>query len=203
MSAADDRYRFNQMINEEYNVPPTESVEKTPYGGHVYSAKPGLTKRGKVALAIGATVIAGGGMLTWQHYNTEAQASEIRAQELQYKSNLLALEMQKEINKAEAVDREAQETFSASQQKQIDACVAADKGLIGKQLGVTYQSVTKDCRAEYGAGGEGSGDMQEAASATDADSTSGISPGALLGIGVGGALLIAVVANRGKKNHAA
>ncbi|MFG2540659.1 hypothetical protein ACGFU4_36015 [Streptomyces sp. NPDC048511] len=203
MSAADDRYRFDQMINEEYNVTPAESVEETPYGGRAYSVKPGLTKRGKVALAIGATVIAGGGMLTWQHYNTQAQATEIQAQELQYKNNLLALEMQKELNKAHAADQKAQETFSAFQQKQIDACVDADKGLIGKQLGVTYQSVTKDCRAQYGADSDSGPAMEEAASATDATGEGGISPAVLLGIGTGAALLIATAANRGKKNNAA
>ncbi|MEU5660094.1 hypothetical protein ABZ802_31425 [Streptomyces sp. NPDC047737] len=203
MSAADDRYRFDQIMNEEYNVPPTVSVEETPYGGHIHPAKPGLTKRGKVALAIGATVIAGGGMLTWQHYNTEAQASEFRAQELQYKNNLLALEMQKELNKTNAANQKAQEAFSASQQKQIDACVDADKGLIGKQLGVTYRSVTDDCRTQYGASSDSGTAMQEAASSTDTGSGGGISPAVLLGIGTGGALLIAVAANRGKKNNAA
>lgn len=194
---------FDQIVKRMNMGTPTESTDQNPYGSPVQHHKTGLTKRGKAALAIGATVIAGGGMLTWQHYNTEAQASEIRAQELQYKSNLLALEMQKELNKTNTADQKAQETYTASQQKQISACVDADKGLIGKQLGVTYQSVTEDCRAEYGASNEDRGAMQEAASTTVTDSSSGISPGVLLGIGTGGALLIAVAANRGKKNHAA
>lgn len=202
MSSYDDE--FDQIINGMTTVnTPTESTDQNPYGSPVHHHKTGLTKRGKVALGIGAAVIAGGGMLTWQHYNTQAQASEIRAQELQYKSNLLALEMQKELNKANTADQKAQETQTASQQKQIDACMDADKGLIGKQLGVTYQSVTEDCRAKYGASNKDRSAMQEAASTTVTDSSSGISPGALLGIGTGGALLIAVTANRGKKNHAA
>ncbi|MGW1814124.1 hypothetical protein ACWCQM_11260 [Streptomyces sp. NPDC002125] len=203
MTAADDRHRFDEMINKEYSVPPTESAQESPYGRYAQSIKPGLTKRGKVALAIGAAVIAGGGMLTWQHYNTQAQATEFRAQELQYKNNVLALEMQKELNKAHAADQKAQETFSASQQKQINACVDADKGLIGKQLGVTYQSVTKDCRAQYGVSNDSSPAMAEAASTTDATSEGGISPAVLLSIGTGGAVLIAAAANRGKKNRAA
>lgn len=203
MSAADDRHRFEEMINKEYSVAPTENAQESPYGGHAHPIKPGLTKRGKVALAIGATVIAGGGMLTWQHYNTQAQTTEFRAQELQYKNNVLALEMQKELNKANAANQKAQETFSASQQEQIDACVDADKGLIGKQLGVTYQSVTKDCRTQYGANSGSSPTMAEAASTADAASEGGISPAVLLGIGTGAAVLIAAAANRGKKNNAA
>ncbi|WP_086733246.1 hypothetical protein [Streptomyces glaucescens] len=175
-----------------------------PYGTPVIQqVQPGLTRRGKAALTIGAAVLAGGGLLTWQHYSAETAAADIKAQELQYKRDLIALELQKELNKASATNQEILETQSAEQQKQIQACVNADKGLIGKQLGVTYASVLEGCRAQYGTNGS-STDMQQAASATDAgDHEGGISPGALIGIGTGLALLVGVAANRGKKTNAA
>lgn len=176
--------------NGTYQQP--EHVDPHPYGtqgipAHSIPVKPGITKRGKVALAIGVTILAGGGLLTWQHYAAEAKASELQAQEWQYKRDLLALEMQKEMNKANAQDKKAQETHDAAQQKQINACVNADKGLIGKQLGVTYRSVLEDCQAQYSSSaGE---DMQEAATSTDSGG-GGVNEGLLIG---GGVLVLGMV----------
>jgi uncharacterized protein HemX len=175
-----------------------------PYGPETAQpVKTGLTKRGKAGLAIGAAVLAGGGILTWSHQNTEAKASEIQAQELQYKRDLLALEMQKEINKANAASEKAQETRTEAEQKLIDACVNADKGLIGKQLGVTYRSVMKDCQDQYGTSSDTSVDMQQASSTSDAGGGGEISPTVLFAIAAGGALVIGAAAIRGKKTHAA
>jgi hypothetical protein len=178
---------FDSIINTEtwgpYGPPAAQPV------------KPGLTKRGKAALAIGATVLAGGGMLTWQHYSAEAEAHQIKVQELALQQQELELEKLKEINKAATRNAETQATEDAATQKLIDTCVDTDKSLVGKQMGVTYSSVLEDCRNQYAVNAAGS-DMQEAASSTSTDSGSGgISEGVLIGGGVL-ALGLAVAARR-------
>ena len=176
-----------------------------PYGHSETSpVKPGLTKRGKVALAIGATVIAGGSMLAWQDYSADADATQIKAQELALQQQKLEVEKLKELNKAATRNAKAQATEDAATQKLIDACVDTDKGLVGKQMGVTYSSVVADCRSQYSTSSTTGSDIQTAASASEAsDGGGGISPATLLGIGVGGALVVAIAANRGKKTNAA
>lgn len=173
-----------------------------PYGAPANSnsgqQKPGMTRRGKIAVSVIAAVLAGGGILLWQDNAQDAKAAQIQAQEIQYKRDLLALEMQKEINKAKAANEKAEETHDAAAQKQIDACVEADKGLIGKQMGATYESVTEDCQERYGTSQETGADMQEAAATSDADG-GGISPSLLLGIGVGAAVLVGAAATRGRR----
>ncbi|MER6092432.1 hypothetical protein [Streptomyces bluensis] len=176
-----------------------------PYGPSAAEpVKPGLTKRGKAALTIGAAVLAGGGILTWQHYSAEAEANQVRSQELALQQQQLELEKLKEMNKAAAENAKTQATYDAARQKQIDACIDANKSLVGKQMGVTYSSVVDDCQNQY-AGTSTTPGMQEAAASSDTgtDSGGGISPGLLLGIGTGGALLIGFAANRGKKTNAA
>lgn len=173
-----------------------------PYGHPVQPVKTGLTKRGKTALIIGATVIAGGGFIAWQDHSEQAAANEVRAQELALQQQQIQLEMQKELNKANAAQKEVRETQDAARQKQIDACVKADKGRVGKQLGVTYSSVLNDCQAQFGTAGNSDAGMQEAVSSSSADGGSGISPSVLLAIAVGGSLVIGVAANRGRKTNA-
>lgn len=203
MPAHDDE--FDRMVQGLHMNTPTENVEQSPYGGPVQAPKSGLTKRGKAALAIGATVIAGGSLLTWQNYSSEAATNAVKAQELQYKQDLLELEKLKEINKATTENRKLESTADAARQKQVDACVTADKELVGKRLGATYSSVLADCQNQYAPTSTGS--LQEAASTSDAGTDSGtgggINPSALIGIGAGTALLIGVAANRSKKTNAA
>jgi hypothetical protein len=173
----------------------------SPYGSPQNTPRTGLTKRGKAALGVGAAVIASISLIGYQHYSANAAEADMKGQELALKQQELRIEELKELNKANAATQKVQETHDAALQKQIKACVEADKGLIGKQLGVTYSSVKEDCQDQYGNSSAGA-DMQEAASATDTGG-GGISPSLLLGIGAGGALLIGVAANRGRRNNAA
>jgi hypothetical protein len=195
MDTPDNNQEFESIINTQ---------EWGPYGAPTpQPVKPGLTKRGKVAVAIGVTVLAGGGMLLWQDYSAETEANQIKAQELSLQQQQLELERLKELNKAASQNAKAQATEDAATQKLIEACVDTDKSLVGKQMGVTYSSIVADCRSEYASNSTGA-DMQEAASVSDADTGDGtISPSALVGIGVGAALLVAIAANRGKKSHTA
>ena len=144
-------------------------------------------------------------MFAWQDYASDTKAADIRAQELQYKRDLLALEMQREINKTNEASTKAQETQNEKLQKQVKACVDADKGLIGKQLGTTYSSVLEDCQAQYGTTGNAGADMQEAASATDTSSGGGgiaLNEGVLVAVGALG-LGAVVLVRKGARSNAA
>ncbi|MDX3283942.1 hypothetical protein PV435_48010, partial [Streptomyces scabiei] len=110
-----DKEEFESIINTQ---------NWGPYGpSTAHPVKPGLTKRGKAALAIGATVLAGGGMLAWQDSSAETEANQIRAQELTLQQQQLELERLKELNKAASQNAKAQATEDATTQKLIDACV--------------------------------------------------------------------------------
>lgn len=178
---------FNAVISGGFGMnSQPEFVDPTPYGNYAQPVKPGLTKRGKTALAIGAVIIAGGGLLSWQHYSAEAAASEAKTQEFQIQKAQIDLEMLKEMNRANAANSKAQNTADSERQKQVTACVNTDKSLVGKQMGVTYSSVLKDCQARFPATTDGS-DMQTTASSRDAGSGGG---GVNTGLVVGGAALV-------------
>lgn len=189
--------QFDQEFGHEFT--PTHPVNPGPYGMPAHPVKPGLTKRGKAALAIGATVIAGGSLLTWQHYSAEASAHEVKVQELALKQQELRIEEMKVLNEAKAATQKTQSAAEQTRQKRIDACVDTNKGLVGKQLGATYSSVVEDCQDQYPASTSGS-DM-EAAAASESTGTGGgnVSSGFL----IGGAVLIGGVAfavRRGTRN---
>lgn len=192
---------FDQEFGPEFTPAPAQNIPHTgPYGQPAQPVKPGLTKRGKAAIAIGVTVIAGGGMLAWQNHSEQVAANEVRAQELAIQQKQIELETMKELNKANAVQKKTEETLDVERHKQIDACVKTDKARVGKQIGVTYSSVLNDCQAKYGTDSDTA--MQEAA-ASSTSSDGGISPSTLLGISIGGALIVTVAARRGKKTNAA
>lgn len=177
-----------------------------PYGipAHSIPVKPGLTKRGKVAIAIGTGILATSGIIFWQHNSAVEAASQAKQQEIQLENKKLDLEMMKEINRSATVNTKSNSTAEAEMQKQIAACVDTDKGLVGKQIGVTYSSILADCRAQYQTTTSSSGGMQTAASTEDTNTGSGgIGPGGLLAIGGGGAALAVIAAIRGKKTHTA
>jgi CRISPR/Cas system-associated exonuclease Cas4 (RecB family) len=178
----------------------------SPYGNTAQPVKPGLTKRGKTALAVGAAVLAGGGILAWQDYSADVAASQVKAQELVLKQQELRIQELKEINKAAAAQKKDQAAEDSARQKFVDACITADKSLVGKQMGVTYSSVVADCQAQFRSQTDNASgaDMAIAGSANDTGSSQGggINTSGLVGIAVGGGLLVALGANRMKKSHA-
>lgn len=170
-------------------TPPPPYTDPHPYGPpphHGPPVKTGLTKRGKTAMAIAATVLATGGFLTWQHYDAEAAANQAKAQELALQRDQIALEMQKELNNANQQNKKTAATESSQRQKQIDACVQDNKGLAGKQLGYTLHNVVEDCQTQYPDSGSTGDAMQEAGSATDAGTGAdiGVTGGLAIGAGV-------------------
>lgn len=184
---------FDRMMNQEYPMNPApEFIDPTPYGIHANSVphKPGLTRRGKVAIAIGVTVLATGGLIFWQHSNAAEAASQAQEREYALENKKLDLQMLQAMNQANAANQKQQNTADEQRQKQISACVNTDKSLVGKQMGVSYSSVLKDCQNQFPATTNGS-DMQNTASSSS--SGSGVNGGLIIGgaVLVGGVLLVA------------
>ncbi|MFR9794252.1 hypothetical protein ACL07V_37455 [Streptomyces sp. MB22_4] len=175
-----------------YQQNPAPAHTQGPYGipANSIPVKPGLTKRGKVAIAIGTAVIATGGLVFWQHNNAVEAASQAKQQEYALENKKLDLEMLKTMNQTNAAAAKNQNSEEQQRQKQISDCVNTSKSLVGKQMGVTYSSVLKDCRDQFPTTADGS-DMQTTASSKNAGS--GVNDGILIGgaVLVGGILIAA------------
>lgn len=190
MNEYNDPNAFDNIINNAFTPNPATNPQVTPGQTYTSPAQPytdthtgthgpygpppahqqhpvktGLTPRGKAALAIAATICAGGGLLGWQHYAAAQAANQVKAQELQIEQQKLAIEQQKALDKATQTAQKTQSVADANRQKKIDSCVDANKGLVGKQLGATLSSVIQDCQSQYPAT-TSTGDMQEAATAS-------------------------------------
>jgi hypothetical protein len=198
---------FDAVINggyqptSPYQQTATPTHEQGPYGipANSIPVKPGLTKRGKVAIAIGTAVLATGGLIFWQHNNAVEAAAQAKQQEYALQNKKLDLEMLKEMNQANTATSKAKDSAETERQKQISACVNTDKGLVGKQMGVTYSSVLKDCQSQFPATADGA-DMQNAASVSG--SSSGVNPYVLVGVGALGVGVV-LVARKGTRRNAA
>jgi hypothetical protein len=168
---------FDQVITGGYTDP-------HPYGTPTPAVKTGLTPRGKAALGVGTAVIACGTLFGWQQYTAQQANADVKAQEIALKQQQIELEKLKEINKANAAQQEKQESENSGQQKHVEACVEANGKLVGKLMGVTYQSVRDECQAKYPT--TSAAGMQAAANTTSTDAASdgdGSNVGLLLGIG--------------------
>ncbi|MFJ6069067.1 hypothetical protein ACIQHU_39260 [Streptomyces tendae] len=187
---------FDRIVNN-FDEPQPLFADPHPYGpppAHTPTTTPvktGLTPRGKAAIGIGGAVIACGSLFGWQHYNNQQQAHDLQAQEFAIQQQQIQLEMQKELNKANTAAEQRQNAENSEQKKQIDACVKANQKLVGKQMGVTYQSIQDDCQDQYPAATDTA--MQAAGSSSDSDS-GGTSQGLLIGAGVLG--LVVIVGSR-------
>jgi len=172
---------------------------ESPYGGPAQAAKPGLTKRGKVALGIGATVIAGGALIGYQTH----AANELKTQEIALKTQALELQKMKEQNRVNEASRKAQHSQASARQASIDSCVKDHDDQVGKILGTTYRDVVEACQTQYPDTVSGS-DMEAAgASQTATDSSSGgVNQGVLIGGGVLAVFLV-VAAKRGTRSNPA
>ncbi|MGY5127294.1 hypothetical protein [Streptomyces nigrescens] len=191
---------FDRIMNQEFAVKtPAEYIDHTPYGGPAQAAKPGLTKRGKVALGIGATVIAGGGLIGYQVHST----NQVKAQEIALKTQTLELQKMKWQSQVNKADNKAKQNQAETRQASIDTCVKSQADQVGKVLGTTYRDVVEACQTQYPDTTTGS-DMEAAgASQTASDSTGGgVNQGLLVG---GGALVLCLVyaAKKGTRSNSA
>lgn len=169
---------FDQIITGGYTDP-------HPYGNPAHPpVKTGLTPRGKAALGVGTAVIACGTLFGWQQYTAQQANADVKAKEIALKQQQIELEKMKEINKANAAQQEKQESENSGQEKHVEACVEANQKMVGKLMGVTYQSVRDDCQAKYPT--TTAAGMQAAANTTSTNAggdEDGLSVGLLLGVG--------------------
>lgn len=194
---ADDE--FDRIIENGYTVTSApEYTDPNPYGPAAAAGphpKAGLTTRGKAAIAIGATVIAGGSLLGYQSYAANAAQADLKAQELALKADALELEQLKVINRTQAADKQTATEQVAARQKHVDTCVKGLKNQVGKGYGSpTYGDIVEDCQSQYPTTADGT-DMQAAASSQDlttgtTNEGGGVNGGVLIGLGALGALVI-------------
>lgn len=171
---------------------PQPTIDPTPYGPPAHAgpqARTGLTARGKAGIAICATVVAGGALMGWQNYASTQAAHDLKAKELALQQQQLEIEKLKALGEANQVQQKTQTAAEQARQKLIDACVADNKGLVGKQLGATYRSVLEDCQSQYPDTTTGA-DMQEAATANSTSDGGGVNNFVLLG---GAAIAIGLI----------
>ncbi|MEV8101086.1 hypothetical protein [Streptomyces sp. NPDC088135] len=201
---ADDE--FDQIIQNGYAV--TEHLDTNPYGtpttALAHRQKPGLTKRGKVAIGVGAAVIAGGSLIGYQVHTANVAAAEAKSQELQLKVKALELEELREKNRAAETGRTTEAGQAKARQASVDTCVKSKSDQVGKEFGSpSYRDIVDDCQAQYPAT-ETSDDMQATASAKDAagSGSSGVNDGALLGVIALGAVFVFAVKKGARSNPA-
>lgn len=185
-------HAFNGIVNHSFHANPQASAPQAsytdphPYGPPHQGApvKTGLTPRGKAGIAVVTAVLAGGGLLGYQHYAATQAANEVKAKELAIQQAQIDLQRQKALDKASQAAAKTVSAQETARQKQIDACVQDNKQLVGKQLGQTLAGVISDCQNQYPAATTGTGDMQEAASSSPSSSGGGATDGLLIAAGV-------------------
>ncbi|MEU5976341.1 hypothetical protein [Streptomyces sp. NPDC047315] len=173
-----------------------------PYGPpETPAGKPGLTKRGKVAVGLGAAVLAGGGLMGYQSYAAQQQEATALAKEVELREKALRLEELKELNRANEKQNTAQQVSDKARQALVDSCVNTNKGAIGKGFGSpSYGDVVEDCQAQYPRASSAA-DMAPASAATtssDRPASGGVNSGFVIGaaaLAVG----VLVVAKRGTR----
>ncbi|PJN36611.1 hypothetical protein CG747_32245 [Streptomyces sp. CB02959] len=180
-------------------------ADEGPYGTPVSNhKKAGLTRRGKVAIAVAGVVIVGGGTIWFQIHSAAVAKDEKEAAALQIQMKKLELEEMKIRNEKSAADKKAATASADKIQAAVDKCVKDSSDLLSKEYGAPSQGdVVAGCKQQYeAAAGPG---MEAAGSAQDAGNAGGgggINSSALLGLVAGGGLAVAAFARKGKKADA-
>ena len=190
---------FDRIIKGMTVNSPQEYVDPAPYGTPDAASKPGLTKRGKVALGIGATVIATGTLIGYQSYAAQQAENTAKAQEVALKQQALELEKLKEMNRAAEAARTTNSSQASARQASVNACVKDKEHLVGKGFGSpSYRDLVNTCQDQYA---PSSVDVQTAAagsSTTTSTDTGGDSSGA--GLLVGGLALAVFLGAAAKRS---
>lgn len=182
-------------------------ADEGPYGTPVENRKKaGLTRRGKVAVAVVSVAIVGSGAIWFQAHCAAVAKDEKEAAALQLQMKRLELEEMKIRNDKAVADMEAASSSAAKVQAALDQCVKDTFAVVHKKYGTPSKSaVVADCKRQYETDGSG---MAAASSARDtsgegdAGGGGGVNSPALLGLVAGGALALAVFARKGKKADA-
>ncbi|MEU3407503.1 hypothetical protein ABZ766_26645 [Streptomyces sp. NPDC006670] len=178
-------------------------ADEGPYGTPVAHKKAGLTRRGKVAIAVAGVAIVGGGTIWFQVHSAAVAKDEKEAAALQIQMKKLELEEMRIRNEQVSSDKKAATASAEKIQAAVDKCVKDSSTQLDKGYGSpSRSSIVADCKQQYETA-DGSG-MQAAGSTLDAGNTGGggINSPALLGLVAGGALAVAVFARKGKKADA-
>jgi len=158
--------------------------DPAPYENpQVTAASPGLTRRGKAALATGAALLIGGGALAWSSYAASQAQAEVKAAELALQSERLELERIQALKDANA-------PTASRRSKDFDRCV--DKALATKSAYTSAAEVIEQCNAAFPP--QTSLDTQPVVSRDDPAQEGGIGTDGLLvalAAGGAGALLLA------------
>ncbi|MDX3532594.1 hypothetical protein P1P75_40935 [Streptomyces sp. ID05-39B] len=195
-----DEFEFQRITRQGFAP---ETRDPLPYGNSPHHPKTGLTPRGKAALAFGGAALAATALVGWSVSSSNAAEAEQKAMEIALKRDQLELEKLKVVNQVSTQAAKTQATLDAARQVKVDACVKANKTLVGKQLGATYSSVLEDCQDQYQSTTEVG--MQAAGASTGSpDGAPGggeVNSGFLIG-GVALAGLMAVGARKARRNAA-
>lgn len=178
-------------------------ADEGPYGTPAMHKKAGLTRRGKVAIAVAGVAIVGGGTIWFQVHSAAVAKDEKEAAALQIKMKKLELEEMRIRNEQTSTEKKTETASAERIQAAVDKCVKDSSNLIGKGLGSPSRGdVVADCKQQYETT-DGSG-MEAAGSAQDASNSGGggINSPALLGLVAGGGLAVALFARKGKKADA-
>ncbi|WUT01724.1 hypothetical protein OHA46_33750 (plasmid) [Streptomyces sp. NBC_00708] len=179
-------------------------ADEGPYGAPVVYKKAGLTRRGKVAVAMAGVAIVGGGTIWFQVHSAAVAKDEKEAAALRVQMKKLDLEEMRIRNEQASTDKKAAAVSAEKVQAAVDKCVKDSSGLIGKGYGSPSRSeVVADCKQQYETA-DGSG-MQIAGSSRNTAGGQGggeIGSPALLCLIAGGGLAVAVFARKGKKADA-
>ncbi|MFC7794614.1 hypothetical protein [Streptomyces cinereoruber] len=151
---------FDRIVQHGYD--PHAAYDPTPYGppaptptthaGVNPQVKPGMTKRGKVALTVATGVLAGGAFLAYQSHTASVAADQAHAKELELQAQLLRIEELKEINRANETAKNSRKAEEKTRQVSVDSCIDQDKDLVGKGMGSpSYRDVIDNCLTRYGA----------------------------------------------------
>ncbi|MEU0656103.1 hypothetical protein ABZ485_28195 [Streptomyces albogriseolus] len=155
-------------------------TDPNPYGTPApQQVKTGLTPRGKAALGAGTCLLACGALFGWQQYAAQQANANVKTAELALQQQQIELEKLKEINRANAIAEKQNKAESSENKKHIDACIRSNEKLVGKIMGVTYQSVRDDCQAAYQTASDSP--AMETASSTGSDDD-GLGAGVLVGV---------------------
>ncbi|MFD1309022.1 hypothetical protein [Streptomyces kaempferi] len=175
---------------------PAQNVQASHTAYTTHPTKTGLTRRGKAALAIGVTVLAGGSLIGYQAHEN----NQVKAQEIALKAQALELQKLKEENRATQATEQTQTSQEKARQASIDKCVNRRDDKVGKSLGSpSYRDVIDACQAQY-TGTASSADMQAAASTKATGG--GVNQGVLIGGGVLAVFLVVAV-KRGTRSNPA
>jgi len=185
---------FDRMVAKEFpDEFQQETIDPTPYGGPAHPVKPGLTKRGKAAIAIGSAVLAAGALIGYQALSSSFAEDNAKAQEIALQQERIQLDKLKEMNRA----NNTQTAQNKNRQDAINKCVKDNKDLIGNDFNSSYRDIVDACQAQYTPTTSADG-MQNIASTDAADTNH--NGGSINGLLIGGGALSLVLVYAFKRN---